>query len=323
MATKPQLDKDQQKQLDALNSAIETCNAFMNEGATGPSIGTFRKQRAEILKRRDAALKDAGPKLAVTLKSLAAEAKSLSQKAQTEGLAAMAAEKAKEYIQESRGMLAELMLEAGKLKTPSLCEKFTAELSALSAECDKLAKLKPTWDNNTAIVEKFQPRIQDAIKRAKAMQPVSAWLQSSYKPLVAKVESSINAIAQERLRRVLHVEIDFIEAAGRPARDKGDLSGMKSAIVAPMQALLLQAVRVKAQWEALDREMVRVGNLIKDAGAPKDLAGWLAALAKEKAAGWPKAGTAALLDKQIDVWEKDLDILAQTAKRGVAQAAAH
>ena len=77
-----------------------------------------------------------------------------------------------------------------------------------------------------------------------------------------------------------------------------------------------------ALWTALDREMMRVGALLKAGGSPADLCGWLKALAKEKAEGWPKAGTAVLLDKTVDAFERDLGELAQTAKRAAAQAKA-
>ncbi|MFN0186214.1 MAG: hypothetical protein ACKVQR_20565 [Aquabacterium sp.] len=320
MATKASLDKDQQKLVDQITKQAEACSAWLHDPRQA-DMAPLVKQRDAIVAKKDAAIKAGGAKLTASLKALVVEINALEKKAKAVGDVVYAAERCKAGLQDSRGMLAELMLEIGQIKTGSLCEKFAAELKTLNGEQDKLAKSKPTWDLLDVINVKFPARIQETLARVKVAQPLSDWLQGTYKPMALKTEAAIAAVPQERVRRVLAVEIDFIEADGRPFIAKVDLGGLKGATVSRLQALDRQAARMKALWASLDREMVRVGGLIKDAGAPKDLAGWLAALAKEKAAGWPKAGTAELLDKVVDAFEKDLAELAQTAKRGVAQAA--
>jgi hypothetical protein len=80
------------------------------------------------------------------------------------------------------------------------------------------------------------------------------------------------------------------------------------------------ATRLSADGSAVDRELVRVGKLVKDAGAPAELAARLKKLAQEKAAGWPQVRDFENFEKALDGFEKSLAELAAAAQKAQAPA---
>ncbi len=315
------LSKDQQQALAKIKQARDGVQDQLN------NFTNDAKAKAELVKKLAAMddkaeeLKGKGPKAIKELLALVKQMQDLEKAVRAAMEAAMLAVMRRDFTATSNAQLAEAMLLVGQLADPALIKLIAPQQLALRAKVDKIEGMK---DNKQAVfaINDLDVALEELVLRCKKAATLSSWLKGSYQPLVARVEAAIKALPHERVRRVLQVEIDFIDGDRNKVLAKLDAAAMKSLAVAPLQALEKQATRMSAVWTALDREMIRVGGLLKDAGSPPDLAAWLKALAQEKAEGWSKAGTAELLDKTVEAFEKDLGELAQTAKRAAQKAKA-
>lgn len=315
------ISKEQQQALKKVQDARDGVEESLKSLTYDTSVKAEMAQRLKALDAKVEAAKKLGPKAVKELLALHKAMGDLNKdiNAAVERLSLQAMRR--DFTAQAKGKLAEALLLLGKLKTPSLVRMMQAEQFEMRAKVDKIEKMK---DDKPAVfaLDDLDDAMDALVQRCKSAVELSDWLQSTYGAAVVRIEAAIKAVPQERVRRVLSAEVDFIDADKKAALAKLDIGAVKAATMNRLQALEKQATRMTALWSSLDREMVRVGGLIKDAGTPADLAGWLKALAQEKAAGWPKAGTAELLDKTVDAFEKDLGELAQTAKRGAAKASA-
>ena len=189
-----------------------------------------------------------------------------------------------------------------------------AEQSALRARMDKAEKTKSDADAGGAMddLDDEMPAFQ---KRLKSALAVSTWLGTGFKSMLALAESAIGSVPSQRCRTVLRAELDFVDAAKNGALAKLDVKAIQSATVPMLRRLQKVATRLSADGSALDRELMRVGKLIKDAGAPAELAARLKKLAQEKAAGWPQVREFENFEKALDAFEKSLAELAAAAQK--------
>jgi hypothetical protein len=215
--------------------------------------------------------------------------------------------------------LAGALLDVGKIGDPALMKMMFAEQAALRARMDKAEKTKNDMDAVGAM-DDLADEMEGFEKRLKAALAVSAWLGTGFKSMLALAESAIGSVPSQRCRTVLRAELDFIDAAKNGALAKLDVKAIQSATVPMLRRLQKVATRLSADGSALDREMVRVGKLIKDAGAPAELIARLKKLAQEKAAGWPQVREFENFEKALDAFEKDLAALAAAAQKAPAAA---
>ena len=196
-----------------------------------------------------------------------------------------------------------------------------AEQAAMRARMDKAEKTKSDIDAGGAMdeLDDEMPALQ---KRLKSALAVSAWLGTGFKSMLALAESAIGSVPSQRCRTVLRAELDFVEAAKNGALAKLDVKAIQSATVPMLRRLQKVATRLSADGSALDRELVRVGKLIKDAGAPAELTARLKKLAQEKAAGWPQVRDFQDFEKALDAFEKSLAALAAAAQKSKVATAA-
>jgi hypothetical protein len=179
---------------------------------------------------------------------------------------------------------------------------------------DKAEKTKGDADAGFAMdeLDEEMPAFQ---KRLKSALAVSSWLGSGFKSMLALAESAIASVPSQRCRTVLKAELDFVEQAKNGALPKLEVKAIQSATVPMLRRLQKVATRLSADGSALDRELLRVGKLVKDAGAPAELTARLKKLAQEKAAGWPQVRDFENFEKALDAFEKSLAELAQAAQK--------
>lgn len=315
------VSKDQQQALNKVAQARglvqESLKSFTLESKDKPAL----VKRLAALDAKVEECKQQGPKAVRDLLALVKSMQDLDKDVLLAVKNASLVVMRRDFTAQAKARLAETLLLVGQLGDPALVRPMQPEQAAMRAKVDKIEALKNDQDAVFAL-DDLDDALVALVARCRKAAALSAWLKSGYQVLMAKAESAIKAVPHERVRRVLRAEIDFIDADKIKMLGKLDAGIVKTVTAAPLQALQRQATRMTALWTALDREMLRVGGLIKDAGSPADLGSWLKALAQEKAEGWPKAGTAGLLDKTVDAFEKDLGELAQTAKRAAAQAKA-
>jgi hypothetical protein len=210
--------------------------------------------------------------------------------------------------------LARALLDIGKLGDPSLSKMMFAEQSALRARMDKAEKTKDdvpageAMDQIDSDLEGFQERLKSALA-------VSTWLGSGFKSMLALAESAIGSVPSQRIRTVLRAELDFVDQAKNGALARLDVKAIQNATLPSLRRLQKVATRLSADGSALDRELVRVGKLVKEAGAPVDLAARLKKLAQEKAAGWPQIRDFDGIETALDAFEKRLAELAAAVQK--------
>jgi hypothetical protein len=210
--------------------------------------------------------------------------------------------------------LAGALLDIGKLGDPSLAKMMFAEQSALRARMDKAEKTKSDVAAGEAMDE-IDGEMEGLQERLKSALAVSKWLGSGFKSMLALAESAIGSVPSQRLRTVLRAELDFVDQAKTGALAKLDVKAIQNATLPALRRLQKVATRLSADGSALDRELVRVGKLIKDAGAPAELAARLKKLAQEKAAGWPQIRDFDSIEKALDAFEKSVADLALAAQK--------
>jgi hypothetical protein len=215
--------------------------------------------------------------------------------------------------------LAGALLDVGKIGDPALMKMMFAEQAALRARMDKAEKTKNDMDAVGAM-DDLDDEMEGFEKRLKAALAVSAWLGTGFKSMLALAESAIGSVPSQRCRTVLRAELDFVDSAKNGALAKLDVKAIESATLPMLRRLQKVATRLSADGSVLDRELVRVGKLIKDVGAPAELTARLKKLAQEKAAGWPQVREFENFEKALDGFEKSLAELAAAAQKAPAVA---
>jgi len=210
--------------------------------------------------------------------------------------------------------LAGALLDIGKIGDPSLSKMMFAEQSALRARMDKAEKTKDDVPAGEAM-DQIDSDLEELQERLKAALAVSSWLGSGFKSMLALAESAIGSVPSQRIRTVLRAELDFVDQAKNGALAKLDVKAIQNATLPSLRRLQKVATRLSADGSALDRELVRVGKLIKDAGAPAELAARLKKLAQEKAAGWPQIRDFDGIETALDAFEKRLAELAAAVQK--------
>jgi hypothetical protein len=220
----------------------------------------------------------------------------------------------KELFGQVNGALAGALLEIGKLSDPALTKMMFAEQSAMRSRMDKAEKMKDDLEavSDMDDLDDEMPAFQ---KRLKSALGVSAWLGSGFKSMLALAESAIASVPNSRCRDVLRAELDFVAQAKNGALAKLDVKAIEAATLPSLRRVQKVATRLSADGSALDRELMRVGKLVKEAGAPAELAARLKKLAQEKTGGWPQVREFEHFEKALDAFEKNLAELAAAAQK--------
>jgi hypothetical protein len=316
----PAPDKATQQLLVKIDKADKAIDEALKCFGTNGAKAEFAKE-AKILRDRIAAARRlAGPAAVKALTPLLKAAEEMGPRIFTASTELFARHRREELRGQVGAALAGALLDIGKLADPALARKMFAEQAAMKARLDKAEKTKKDIDAVDAMdnLDDEMPALQQRIKSALA---VSTWLGTGFKSMLALAESSIASVPSKRCQNVLRAELDFIDQAKNGALAKLDVKAIQNATLPALRRLQKVAMRLSADGSALDRELVRVGKLVKDAGAPAELSAKLKKLAQEKAAGWPQVQDLESFEKALDAFEKNLAELAAAAQKSTVATA--
>jgi hypothetical protein len=162
---------------------------------------------------------------------------------------------------------------------------------------------------------KLEQRIEAAIR-------LGSWLNVNYRAMRELIARAVKAVPVERCRKLLEAELDFVEQAKNDALPKLDPKAAQAATLPGLRLVQKAAARLVAELPALDRELVRVGKLLRETGAPADAAAKLKKLVEDKTRGFPQAHDAQGLEAALDAYTKQLRALAAALPKAGAKAAA-
>jgi hypothetical protein len=311
------VDKARQQaiaKIDTVMRAVdEGFKAFGPEREKTESAGDVKTFKAKV----ETAKRDPSPAATKTLMALVKTGEALVKTMEKRAAEAFWYYRRIELKNKVSAALASALLDIGKIGDPALAKMMFAEQSALRARMDKAEKTKSDADAGAAM-DDLDEEMEGFEKRLKSALAVSSWLGTGLKSMLALAESAIGSVPSQRCRTVLRAELDFVDAAKNGALAKLDVKAIQSATVPMLRRLQKVATRLSADGSALDRELVRVGKLIKDAGAPAELIVRLKKLAQEKAAGWPQVREFENFEKALDAFEKNLAALAAAAQKAPA-----
>lgn len=315
----PSADKATQQLLAKIAIADKAIDEALLCFGTDKEKAEFVKETKALRKKIDAARKLGGPAAAKALAPLLKAAEALGPKIFKASTDLFAKRRREELFGQVNGALAGALLDIGKISDPALTKLMFAVQSAMRARMDKAEKAKKDIDAVSEMddLDEEMPALQ---KRLKAALSVSAWLGSGFKSMLALAESSIASVPNARCRDVLRAELDFVAQAKDGALARLDVKAIEAATLPALRRVQKVATRLSADGSALDRELMRVGKLVKDAGAPAELAARLKKLAQEKAGGWAQVREFENFEKALDTFEKNLAELAAAAQKAHATA---
>ena len=308
------MDKARQQasaKIDAVMKQVdESFKIFGPERDKTTSAADVKDFKAKV----DAARKDPSPLATKTLLALVKTGEALLKTMEKRQAETFWYHRRRELKDKVSATLAGALLDVGRIADPALSKMMCAEQSALRARMDKAEKTKSDADAGSQMddLDDEMPAFQQRLKSALA---VSTWLGSGFKSMLALAESAIASVPSQRCRTVLKAELDFVEQAKNGALPKLEVKAIQSATLPMLRRVQKVATRLSADGSALDRELIRVGKLVKDAGAPAELSARLKKLAQEKAAGWPQVRDFEDFEKALDAFEKSLAELGQTAHK--------
>ena len=308
------VDKARQQAVAKVDAVMKQVDeGFLNFGPERDKTETARDVKA-FKAKVDAAKKDPSPAATKTLTALVKEGEALLKTMEKRWSESFWYYRRKELKGQVNAALAGALLDVGKIGDPALSKMMFAEQSALRSRMDKAEAMKSDSEATSEMddLDDAMPAFQ---KRLKSALAVSTWLGSGFKSMLALAESAIASVPSERCRKVLRAELSFVEQAKNGALAKLEVKAIQSATVPMLRRVQKVATRLSADGSALDRELMRVGKLIKDAGAPADLTARLKKLAQEKAAGWPQVRDFENFEKALDGFEKELGLLALAAQK--------
>ena len=310
----PAPDKATQQILAKIQKADQAIDEALRCFRTDELKAPFVKEAKALRAKVEAAKRLAGAAAVKALTPLLKSAEEMGPRIFKAGTDAFAKGRREELRGQVNGALAGALLDIGRISDPALTRMMFAEQAAMKSRMDKAEKMKKDIDAVSEMddLDDEMPALQQRVKAALA---VSTWLGTGFKSMLALAESAIGSVPSQRLRTVLRAELDFVEQAKTGALGRLDVKAIQNATVPALRRLQKVATRLSADGSALDRELVRVGKLVKDAGNPAEPAAKLKKLVQEKTAGWPQIRDFESIEKALDDFEKNLAQVAVAAQK--------
>ena len=207
------------------------------------------------------------------------------------------------------GLLAELMLEVGRIEPLALRAPLQKEQVALRAEMDRALQLKAlekALDAFSTLLDKCQA----LLPRVRAALETGATLRAGYVPMLARVRAQIGKVPADRCRKTLLAEVEFVEADLQKALAKGEAKSIKSQAIPQLQRLERLAARLTAVSPALDRELARIARHLQGRADAAPALRRLKGLVQSKAGAWPDGAGAEEIERALARFEADVAKLA-------------
>lgn len=303
---------------DKLNDVSESVDMIGNAAEKAP----LQKTMAELRKRFQAARQETDGKLAH--KQFAALKKDVHQACEDGNRASIVDAMRGSWLStrdQVQGMLAEAMVEVGRIEPLALRAPLQKQQLALRAEMDRALQAK-VLDKGLDALRALFDKTDALLQQIRGANEISASLRTGYLPLVTRVRTQILKVAAERSRKTLLAEIEFVEADVQKALAKGDAKVIKAAAVPQLQHLERVAARVAAVSPALDRELARIAQRVKGRADAVALLQRLKALVQAKAGDWPGGAGVADIERSLARFEADVAKLAAQADKLPAAATA-
>lgn len=302
-------DKALARQVAVVDESLECVEEFAGLIRADGARAGLRKEAALLRRRLAEALtgKDPGT-IAKAAAALVKEAARLADKA-SEACSKDLYERASALLNKARGLLAQGMVEVGRIEPASLRAPLQKEQAALRKALDALESERCATPGGIAALEKMLPEIEGFLRRLEPARKAGDWMRSSYLPVLARVEAAIKRVPAERCRKSLLAELDFVEADTHQALLKGDVRPVQARSLPTLQRIERLAVRVVAASPAVDRELARLARLVGTGRAPA-LARKLKATIQAKATAWPAGVDADTIEAAMSAFEAGLAQLA-------------
>lgn len=293
---------DIDESLDCVEDFAELIRSDSLRAGLRREIVALRKRLAEALEGADARV------AAKPVAALAKEAARLADKA-SEANGRDLADRALPLLNRARGLMAQTMVEVGRIEPPALRLPLQREQAVLRLELNDVEGERCATPNGIATLEKLLPRIEELLARVEPARRAGDWMRTQLLPLRVRVEATIKRVPAERCRRSLLAELDFIEADANKALGRGDVKAVQAQALPALQRIERLAARVTAAAPAVDRELLRLARLLagtRDAAPGKRLR----ALVQARAGSWPAGTDADSIDVALTRFEAELARLA-------------
>jgi hypothetical protein len=231
------VDKAQLQVMTKIDKAMKDIDEALKGFGTDSEKAEQAKPVKALQAKIDAAQQAGGPAAVKTLTQLLKTAEALAPAIRQRSYDLFASRRRTELKGQVNGALAGALLDVGKIGDPVLAKMMFAEQSKMKARMDKAEKMRNDLEAVDTMddIDDEMPELQ---KRLKAALGVSAWLNAAYKPMLSLVEAAIKAMPDERARRDLRAEMDFVEVAKNGALAKLDIKAIEAATVPALRRIL-------------------------------------------------------------------------------------
>jgi hypothetical protein len=309
LPTAVRADKALVRQIADFDDRLENVEDFAGLIRTDSVKATLRKEAVALRKRLAEVVndKDTGA-VAKSVAGLVKEAARLADKA-SDANGRDLYDRCAALLHKARGLLAQAMVEVGRIEPPSLRAPLQKEQAALRKALDAVEGEKAATPGSIATLEKMLPGIEQFLGRLEPVRKAGDWMRTSYLPQLARVEAAIKRVPAERCRKSLLADLDFIEVDTNKALGGGDVRAVQTRALPTLQRIERLATRIVASSPAIDRELARLARLIGGAGDAQR-AKRLKVMIQAKANTWPAGADAADIDVALTRFEVDLAKLA-------------
>lgn len=305
-------DKALARQVADIDESLDCAEDFIELIRTDSVRTGLRREVAALRKRLADALAGGDARAAAKpVGALAKEAAKLADKA-SEANGKDLANRALPLLHKARALMAQAMVEVGRIEPPALRLPLQREQAALRLALNELEAERCATPGGIAALEKLLPEVEAFLQRMEPARRAGDWMRSTWLPQRARAEAIVKRVPADRCRRSLLAELDFIEADMHRSLARGDVRGAQAQALPALQRIERLAVRVSAAAPAVDRELLRLARLLAGAG-DATLGKRLRALIQVRAGQWPEGADADAIDAALTRYERDLARLASDA----------
>lgn len=305
-------DKALARQVADIDESLDCAEDFIELIRTDSVRAGLRREVTALRKRLADALDGADARAAAKpVATLVKEAARLADKA-SEANGKDLADRALPLLNKARALLAQAMVEVGRIEPPAQRLPLQREQAALRLALNELEGERCATPGGIAALEKLLPEVEQFLRRLEPARRAGEWLRAAWLPQRARTEAIVKRVPAERCRRSLLAELDFIEVDTHKVLARGDVRAAQAQALPALQRIERLAVRVSAAAPAVDRELLRLARQLAGAGDAA-LGKRLRALIQARAAHWPEGADADAIDAALTRFESDLARLGNDA----------